>query len=86
MPRTRCLLRAMSPVPPSPRRRFNASVMRCGDAECRCDDAGRVCAMRDLNPRALPSRRHVAGFPACNFRAVAALAFAISCVATDSRV
>jgi hypothetical protein len=47
---------------------------------------GRICAMRDSNPRALPSRRQGAGFPTRNFGAVAALAFAISYVATNSRV
>lgn len=58
---------ATSPHPPSPARRSNAAVMRCGIALCRCDGAGLSCAVRDSNPRALPSRHHRAGFPACNF-------------------
>ena len=77
--------RAISPHPPSPLRRFNAVVVHCGSTRCRCDGAGLSCALRESNPRALPSRRQRAGFPACNFWAVAALAFAISYVTTDSR-
>lgn len=45
-----------SPYPPSLRRRSSAVVVRRCRAGCWCDSAGRVCAMRESNPRALPSR------------------------------
>lgn len=60
-------------------------VMLGASARCRCDDAGRICAMRESNPRAWPSRRQEPANRRATSWAVAALALAISCAATDSR-
>jgi len=48
------LHRTKSPNPPSPGWRLNAVVVRRFAALCRCDDAGRDCAVRESNPRRCP--------------------------------